>query len=170
AVFGKIADLSVPSVCAIGGACLGGGAELALACAFRVAADSPSLKIGFPEVRLGIIPGFGGTQRLPRLVGMTQALDLILTGRSLDAMRAKRIGLVDLVVPEAYLERESLKLLERASREGVTRTAKALRPGPGLVKLAFERIGPLRSYALTRARKLAAGRANPRDYPAPFRA
>src|SRR3990172_7546798 len=95
AVFQRIADLPVPTACAIAGTCLGGGTELALACTFRVAADDPRVRIGLPEVQLGIIPGFGGTQRLPRLVGLARALDLILTGRRLDAAPAARIGLVD---------------------------------------------------------------------------
>src|SRR3990172_7642137 len=95
AVFQRIADLPVPTACAIAGTCLGGGTELALACTFRVAADDPRVRIGLPEVQLGIIPGFGGTQRLPRLGGLARALDLILTGRRLDAAPAARIGLVD---------------------------------------------------------------------------
>ena len=102
-VFQRIADLPVPSAAAIGGTCLGGGTELALACSVRVAADDPAVKIGLPETQIGIIPGFGGTQRLPRLVGLPTALDLILTGRQLDAKRAQRAGLVDLVAPLAYL-------------------------------------------------------------------
>ncbi len=98
-VFQKIADLDRPTACAIGGVCLGAGTELALACSFRLAADHRSVRIGLPEVRLGIIPGFGGTQRLPRLVGLNAALDLILTGRAIDGGRALRIGLVDRLVP-----------------------------------------------------------------------
>src|SRR6185503_443185 len=80
-VFAALATLPIPSVAAIGGPCLGGGLELALACTLRVAADDPAVSLGLPEVQLGILPGFGGTQRLPRLVGLPAALDLILTGK-----------------------------------------------------------------------------------------
>ena len=88
-------------VAAIDGVALGGGLEVALACAYRLATDSPKTKLGLPEVQLGILPGAGGTQRLPRLVGLRTALDLMLTGKQLDARRARKIGLVDEVVPAA---------------------------------------------------------------------
>jgi 3-hydroxyacyl-CoA dehydrogenase / enoyl-CoA hydratase / 3-hydroxybutyryl-CoA epimerase len=91
----RLAGLPFPTVAAIHGACLGGGLELALACQRRVATEHPKSKLGFPEVQLGLIPGLGGTQRLPRLVGVPDALDLILTGKQLDARKAWRLGLVD---------------------------------------------------------------------------
>jgi 3-hydroxyacyl-CoA dehydrogenase/enoyl-CoA hydratase/3-hydroxybutyryl-CoA epimerase len=161
-VFQKIADLPVPSACALNGACLGGGLELALACTIRVAADSKSVKIGLPETQLGIIPGFGGTQRLPRLIGLVPSLDLILSGRTLDAKRAKRLGLVDLVVPEAYLERETLKLMVKAAA-GLKRH----RPlGARLVEVT----PPLRRFVISKARKAAEAKASFENYPAPFRA
>ena len=89
------AELGKPVVAAIHGACLGGGLELALACGFRVATEHPKTRLGLPEVQLGLIPGLGGTQRLPRLIGVPAALDLILTGRQVDARKARRLGLVD---------------------------------------------------------------------------
>jgi 3-hydroxyacyl-CoA dehydrogenase/enoyl-CoA hydratase/3-hydroxybutyryl-CoA epimerase len=91
----RLAGLPFPTVAAIHGACLGGGLELALACQRRVATEHPKTKLGFPEVQLGLIPGLGGTQRLPRLIGVPDALDLILTGKQLDARKAWRLGLVD---------------------------------------------------------------------------
>src|SRR5215218_9464686 len=91
----RLAGLPFPTVAAIHGACLGGGLELALACRHRVATEHPKTKLGLPEVQLGLIPGLGGTQRLPRLIGVPAALDLILTGRQVDARKAKRLGLVD---------------------------------------------------------------------------
>jgi len=100
AIFQRFADLPYPTVAAINGACLGGGTELALACDYRLMSDSKKAQIGFPEVRLGIFPAWGGCTRLPRVVGLQAALDLILTGKSLDARRAQKIGLVDEAVPE----------------------------------------------------------------------
>ncbi|MDZ7344026.1 MAG: enoyl-CoA hydratase-related protein, partial [candidate division KSB1 bacterium] len=99
AVFSKIAALPFPVIAVIDGACVGGGLELVLACHFRLARDSEKTRLGLPEVRLGIIPGFGGTQRLPRLIGIQRALDFILTGKTVDAKRAYRAGLVDRVIP-----------------------------------------------------------------------
>ena len=93
----------MPVVAAIHGACLGGGLEVALACRYRVASDDAKTVVGLPEVMLGLIPGAGGTQRLPRLIGLRAALDLILTGRSLKAPRALRAGIVDEVVPAPVL-------------------------------------------------------------------
>ena len=95
ALMKRLSGLPFPTVAAVHGACLGGGLELALACRFRVATEHPKTKLGVPEVQLGLIPGLGGTQRLPRLIGVPAALDLILTGRQVDARKAKRLGLVD---------------------------------------------------------------------------
>jgi 3-hydroxyacyl-CoA dehydrogenase/enoyl-CoA hydratase/3-hydroxybutyryl-CoA epimerase len=170
AVFQKIADLEVPTACAIGGTCLGGGTEMALACTFRVAASDPAVRIGLPEVQIGIIPGFGGTQRLPRLVGLPAALDMILTGRRLDARRARKIGLVDSVVPVEYLERETAELLRKAAADGIQPTLSKLRKRRPLVARLMETVGPLRTYVLNTARKKTASRVRRENYPAPFRA
>lgn len=101
--FGRIANGRVPVVAAIHGPCLGGGLELALACHGRVCSDSSNTALGLPEVQLGLLPGAGGTQRLPRLVGIAKALDMMLTGRHIRPPKAKKMGLVDEVVPEAIL-------------------------------------------------------------------
>jgi 3-hydroxyacyl-CoA dehydrogenase/enoyl-CoA hydratase/3-hydroxybutyryl-CoA epimerase len=106
-VFTRLSQLPIPTVVAIDGVCLGGGTELALACSYRLAGDRKETRIGLPEVQLGIIPGFGGTTRLPRLVGMRAALDIILSGRPVDARKAERIGLVDERVHPAQLERRA---------------------------------------------------------------
>ena len=164
AVFQKIAGLGKPSACAIGGVCLGGGTEMALACTLRLASDHPKVQIGLPEVQIGIIPGFGGTQRMPRLVGLVPSLDLILTGRKLSARQAKRIGLVDEVVPDAYLDRIAHRRVL-----GATGSAPRTRNRP-LMMQAIEKIGPLRNMALSKARKKTAEKASPKSYPAPFRA
>jgi enoyl-CoA hydratase len=107
-VFDLLENLGKPIVAALNGFALGGGCELALACTFRIAADTA--RLGQPEVKLGLIPGFAGTQRLARLVGKGRALDLILTGRMIDAEEAFRIGLVHRVVPSASLMTEARSL------------------------------------------------------------
>ncbi|MCY3598591.1 MAG: 3-hydroxyacyl-CoA dehydrogenase NAD-binding domain-containing protein [Gemmatimonadetes bacterium] len=94
-IFNRLARLGIPKVAAIRGACLGGGTELALACDWRLASDASATTIGLPEIQLGLIPGFGGSVRLPRLIGIQRALSMILTGRSLSASHAYRYGLVD---------------------------------------------------------------------------
>lgn len=101
-VLAKLDHLSMPSIALINGYAFGGGLELALACTFRVAL--PSAKLGFPEIKLGLIPGYGGTQRLPRLVGEARATELILTGRTVDADEAAQIGLVNRVVDGDLIE------------------------------------------------------------------
>ena len=92
--FDHLAAMKKPVVAAINGACLGGGLELALACSYRIASSSKKTKLGFPEVMIGLLPGAGGTQRLPKLAGIQSALTLMTTGKSLDAVRAKKQGIV----------------------------------------------------------------------------
>lgn len=115
-VFRRLETMGKPSIAAINGYALGGGCELAMACTIRIAADSA--KIGLPEVTLGVIPGYGGTQRLPRIVGRGTAMDLILTGRAIDANEALRIGLVSQVVPLADLMETARKTALRILRNG----------------------------------------------------
>jgi 3-hydroxyacyl-CoA dehydrogenase/enoyl-CoA hydratase/3-hydroxybutyryl-CoA epimerase len=110
-VFNRLAALGFPTVALIHGFCLGGGLELALACRYRVALDSPSTRLGLPEVRLGIHPGFGGSVRLTPLVGGVKAMDMMLSGRSLDARQARRIGLIDQLVPERHLRAAARRLV-----------------------------------------------------------
>ncbi len=117
----RLSELRVPTVAAVHGACLGGGLELALGCSGRVASTHEKTALGLPEVQLGILPGMGGTQRLPRLVGLTTALDLLMTGRKLDARRAHKMGLVDEIVPESILMQiavaRALQLVERKGKK-----------------------------------------------------
>src|SRR5829696_1335113 len=97
--------MPIPVVAAIHGACLGGGLETALACRYRIATDHPKTVLALPEVQLGLVPGAGGTQRLPRLIGLQRALDMILTGRNIRAKKAWQMGLVDeLVHPSILLD------------------------------------------------------------------
>jgi 3-hydroxyacyl-CoA dehydrogenase/enoyl-CoA hydratase/3-hydroxybutyryl-CoA epimerase len=103
-VFDKIAALPFPTVCLIHGFCMGGGTELALACKYRVMDDGAKTRMALPEVMLGIVPGWGGANRLPKLIGAAPALDLMLTGRGVDGRRAKNLGLVDAVTPRRHFE------------------------------------------------------------------
>ena len=121
AMMDRVAASSKPIVAAIHGACLGGGFELALACQWRVASDSPKTQVGLPEVQLGIIPGAGGTQRLPRLVGVRAALDMILAGKSERADKALRLGMVDELVPESILRQTAIAAAMRIARDGAPR-------------------------------------------------
>ena len=111
-IFSTLANLSFPSIAVLHGATLGGGCELALACTYRIATESPKTSIGLPEVNLGILPGFGGTQRLPKLIGLSRSLDLILTGKPVSGKKALQIGLVDACVPEAFLEEKIVYFLD----------------------------------------------------------
>jgi 3-hydroxyacyl-CoA dehydrogenase/enoyl-CoA hydratase/3-hydroxybutyryl-CoA epimerase len=119
AIFDRIERLPFPTVCLIRGFCMGGGLELALACRCRIAVDAPETRFGLPEIKLGIHPGFGGTVRLTRLAGPLRALDMMLSGRSIDARRALKIRLVDQVVPEHEVSRavQSAVLQARAGRK-----------------------------------------------------
>ncbi len=126
-VFGKIEQFPSPTIAAINGYALGGGNELALACDIRIAAENA--KFGQPEVGLGIIPGFGGTQRLSQVVGIANALDLAITGRSIDASEALRIGLVQRVVPSGMALDEAIsyaKGLGRNSSFAMSQAKKAI--------------------------------------------
>lgn len=160
-----------PVVAAIHGACLGAGNEMALACSHRIATGHPKTQLGQPEVRLGVIPAGGGTQRLPRLVGIAAALDLILTGKSVDARRAHRMGLVDEVVPPGLLE----EIARKRAGEAIGR-AKSKGDGRGqwmsptrIQKLALE-TNPMGQTVLFRqARRRLMGETKG-HYPAPERA
>ncbi len=121
----RVADYPKPIVAAIHGACLGGGLELALACRYRVASDHPRTVLGFPEVQLGVIPGAGGSNRLPRLIGAHAALDMILTARHQPGRKALAIGLIDELVPEAILLDIAVGAAERLVRSGRPRRVRA---------------------------------------------
>lgn len=109
ALFQRIADLNVPTVAAIHGQALGGGLELSLACTWRLATSDSRTKLALPEIQLGLIPGAGGTQRLPRLIGITAALDMILTGKRVAGKKAEKLGLVDACVPKELLREQAIR-------------------------------------------------------------
>ena len=164
-LFQEFAELPYPTVAAIQGPCLGGGLELALAFDYRVASDDRGVSIGLPEVRLGILPGFGGSQRLPRLVGFTQALGLIVTGRALDPYRARKAGVVDEVLPHPrFVERVvdwTEKLLAKPKPKRRPRT------GPPAVQRLLEALPPYRAFVLRQARTMILKQTGG-HYPAPF--
>jgi len=166
-LFDAIERLPFPVVAAINGTCLGGGTELALSCHFRIVADDRRVEIGLPEVRLGIIPGWGGTQRLPRLVGIGPGLDMILTGRSASAKRAVTIGLADDMAPPETL-------LEAAEKLVVDAAEGKRRPRHRLNDSLLSRINPLFqarvALASQIARRTLRARVNENHYPAPYRA
>ncbi|WP_010587739.1 3-hydroxyacyl-CoA dehydrogenase NAD-binding domain-containing protein [Schlesneria paludicola] len=111
-LFGRLENLSVPTIAVIQGVCLGGGLEFALACRYRVVVDDPRTRLGFPEVEVGLLPGWGGTQRLPRRVGLTAALPILLTGKKVNAPDAVRIGLADAICPPTDVDNTLVRLLD----------------------------------------------------------
>ena len=165
--FDAIESLPFPTLAAISGACVGGGCELALSCDYRIMADTSASSIGLPEVKLGIIPGFGGTQRLPRLVGLRPALDIILKGKRINARQAGSIGLVDEVVqleseeaPAAEVEKV---LLEKALAFFSNLPQKK---SPSFQEKVMMNFAPARAYAESAARK-AVVKQTQGLYPAP---
>src|SRR2546428_8870851 len=120
-LFNELAAAPYPTVALVRGFWLGGGLELALACRYRVVVDDPGTRLGLPEVMLGIVPGWGGMRRLPRLAGAPTALDLLLTGRTIDARRAKKLGIADECVPP--------RIMDNTAR-GVLRELPPLRHAP----------------------------------------
>jgi len=157
-VYNRLEQLPFPAVAAIHGFCLGGGLELALACRYRVARDDPGTRLGLPEVRLGIHPGFGGSIRLPPLIGHLPALDLMLTGRTVSAKEALRLGLVDEVVPERHLLHAAQARLRQRPRR---------RPPRWYLRLPGS--APLRAPVARMLERRLRARANPDHYPAPYR-
>jgi len=164
AIFFELERLAIPTVAAIHGVCLGGGTELALACRYRVASDSAKTKIGLPEVQLGFLPAWGGTTRLPRLVGLQNALGMLLTGEPVSASRARRMGLVSEVLP-AELFREkvaafALHTLELHKGASIRRRS--------MFRRLLEDTAPGRRLILATARRKVLSRTGG-HYPAPLK-
>ena len=157
-VFQSLSRLRCPTVAAIHGFCMGGGTEMALACRYRVATRDPSTKIGLPEVMLGIHPGWGGTARLPRLIGAPEALQLMLTGKTLGAEQAKAMGIVDVLTsPELLLETAKEQIRHPHGRPLVQR-----------LRAWATNIWPVRQILAPIVRKQTAAKVRPDQYPAPF--
>ncbi|HYR26911.1 MAG TPA: 3-hydroxyacyl-CoA dehydrogenase NAD-binding domain-containing protein [Thermoanaerobaculia bacterium] len=157
-VFTQLEKLPQVTVAAIDGACVGGGCELALSCDWRVATDSPKTTIGLPEVKLGIFPAWGGTSKLPRLIGLPGALDIILQGKTLNGKRAKKAGLVDEVVEPGLLLDVAKKF-----------AAKGKRNVPGRTKFYIEGNPLARNLIFSKARKAVLAQTKG-HYPAPLKA
>ena len=166
--FDRLANFKVPMVAAIDGACLGGGLELALACHGRICTDQPKTALGLPEVMLGVLPGSGGTQRLPRLIGIPAALDLMLTGKHLNAQKARRLGLVDDVVPVTILLPSAIALAKKLRATRPVRNNASLFSVKGLTKLALEDNPLGRRILFQQAREQVMGKTRG-HYPAPLR-
>ncbi len=176
-LFAKLAAVPMPTLAAISGACLGGGLELALACDYRLVFDKPGTQLGLPEVELGLLPAWGGTQRLPRLIGLERALRMILDRKRLNAAEAFRWGLADaLAATENELREQFARLAARAVGEGKRRP-----PHLPLFRGGWE--GPLRTWrqcilesnplgrrVLFKATERLLRRRVPDDMPAPFEA
>ena len=170
AALAVLAGFRVPVVAAIHGACLGGGLEVALACSARVATNHEKTKLGLPEVQLGVLPALGGTQRLPRLIGVQNALDLLLTGKQIDGKRALGMGLIDELVPPSILLEVAVRLaLARAARPAPVKSS--LRRWFGKAELtefalAENPVGRKLLFSQARKQLLAKTHGN---YPAPER-
>ena len=155
-LFNRLAAVSYPTLALVRGHCLGGGLELALACRYILAVDEPGTKMALPEVMLGIFPGWGGMLRLPQRVGPAAALDMMLTGRAVDAQKARKMGLADECVPPRVMEMAARKLvLANHPRRSLPFVQKLL-------------AGPLKAIVANGARKQVAKKARPEHYPAPY--
>ncbi len=155
-LFNRLADVGYPTLALIRGHCMGGGLEMSLACRYRIAVDEPGTRMALPEVMLGIVPAWGGMLRLPRTIGPAAALDMMLTGKSANAKKAKKLGLVDDCVP--------LRVMDNAARMLVT-SGREPRRLPLLQKLLN---GPARRIVADKARKQVAQKARREHYPAPY--
>ena len=155
-IFNRLAGVSYPTLALIRGHCLGGGLELALACRYRVVVDEPVTKLALPEVMLGIVPGWGGMKRLPATIGPAAALDLMLSGKSVDAKKARRLGLADECVPP--------RVMDKAART-LVRSGRPRRTLPLMHRLMN---GPLKGLVAKKARAQVAARARSEHYPAPY--
>ncbi len=173
-IFNFLEDMPVVTIAAINGACLGGGCEMALACDYRIASDDKSTRIGLPEIQLGIIPGFGGCVRLPRVVGLQAALDIVLAGKSVDSRKALKIGLIDESVPTAILEaramafaRDLIKGGGKSGGKGLRKRAKRFSPKGAVAKFLESPVG--RIVVFSQAKKMVLKQTKG-FYPAPLKA
>lgn len=165
-IFSLIEDLPMPTMALVNGACAGGGCELILSCDYRIATDDSSTRIGLPETQLGILPGFGGSIRLPRTIGLQASLDVILAGKLLNSKKALKVGLVDYVVHPNLLDGFAEAQIKKVIADGAKKRRKVFQP-KGFVNKLLE--GPLKGVVFSKAKegvlKLTKG-----HYPAPIAA
>jgi 3-hydroxyacyl-CoA dehydrogenase / enoyl-CoA hydratase / 3-hydroxybutyryl-CoA epimerase len=165
AMLQRLDDFPKPVIAAIHGACLGGGLELALACDWRIATDHPKTQLGLPEVQLGLLPGAGGCQRLPKLIGLSASLAMIMPGKTENGLKAFKLGIVDELVPKAILLETALKAASRLVGTGVPARPKK----GGLVGAIFDRSWPGRQFVYRKAAKDTLKKTGG-HYPAPLAA
>ncbi len=156
-IFNKLENLPFPSIAYINGACMGGGLELALACTYRIATTSDKTKLAFPEIKLGIFPGFAGCLRAPKIVGLINALDIILSGKNLDAKKAYRIKLVDEIFDDGQKEFKLEEFIQKAIKKEVKNRK----------KFALLETWPLREIVFSKAYKNLEKKVN-KDFKAPY--
>ena len=158
-IFNKLENLQIPTIAYINGACMGGGLELALACKYRVLSTNEKTKLAFPEIKLGIFPGFAGTIRAPKLIGLINALDLILSGKTIDAKKAYKIGLADTIFDDAQKE----FMLEGFVKKAIYGTIKRKS------NFNFLNYAPLNEIVFSKALKGLEAKVN-KDFKAPYKA
>ncbi len=162
-VFQELAELPQMTVAVIDGACMGGGTELALACKYRIISDSPSTRLGLPEVQLGVLPGAGGTQRLPRLIGIPAALEMMTSGAPVNPSKALKIGLVHDIIPKEYLLDFARQFVR--GKDKLRKTKKASLMGRAMQTLIP--LKPVRAIVIGQAKKMILSKSKG-FYPAPI--
>ncbi len=162
-IFTKLEKLPFPTIALIDGSCLGGGLEMSLSCSYRIATSHPHTRLGLPEVKLGILPGFGGTQRLYHLVGYAKAIELIVGSKLLKGEKSLKLGLVDACVPQGYLEFKKEEFIEDILTGVLNKKIQAKRKG----LLWYEKICPIRTIISKIAKKQVLEKTGG-HYPAPL--
>jgi 3-hydroxyacyl-CoA dehydrogenase/enoyl-CoA hydratase/3-hydroxybutyryl-CoA epimerase len=165
-IMNMVEDLPMPTIAAVNGACMGGGCEFIMSCDYRIASDDSSTKIGLPEIQLGILPGFGGTQRMPRIMGLQAALDIVLAGKAVNSKKALKSGLVDKVVHPNLLDEQAVIWAKEIIAGGGQKRRKKFQP-QGLVNKVLE--GPAKGIVFKKARE-GVMKATKGHYPAPLKA
>ncbi len=166
-IINMLEDLPIPVIAAIHGATLGGGCEVALACDYRICSSDKKTRIGLPEIKLGVIPGFGGCVRLPRVVGLQSSLDIILAGKSVSGEKALRMGLVDRCVPPVILEKQAFKMAQEIIAKGSKKRRKRFSSKNITQHILESTVGRL--IVFSKARKAVVTKTGG-HYPAPLKA
>ncbi|MEZ0392829.1 MAG: 3-hydroxyacyl-CoA dehydrogenase NAD-binding domain-containing protein [Pseudobdellovibrionaceae bacterium] len=166
-IFNELEDLPIPTIAAVHGACAGGGCEFIMACDYRMATDDNSTKIGLPETKLGIIPGFGGCVRMPRMIGLANAFDIILAGKLVPAKKAEKMGLIDQVVYPTILQEQALKMAQELIQKGSKKRKKIFEPQGLMPKFLESIVGRQVVYSQAKKGVLQLTHGH---YPAPLKA